>query len=419
MTSRQEYLKRLQLVNSYEDMADFMNEIKNIPYQFRAKAIQFYTEKNKPYGYFMEWQIHKKHGGTRDIIMPSKPLDHILKTLLPIFEAIYAAPSCVCGFVKGKSLVDNARPHVGRRFVLSMDLKDFFPSISRTRLEDLFLNRLKLNEYVSMVFSGLCTVNKEGNQAFMPQGFCTSPVLSNMICEDMDHDLQELADRHGLNYTRYADDITFSADEDVLRENASIALEIKEVIAKNGFTLNDKKTHLQRYGRRQHVTGVVVNKKLSLSREYIREIRNILFIWERYGYEDASERAYPHYLQRNGKTRGHGYIHLDRVLGGRLAYLKMVRGEDDPVYRKLMDKYVQLLADTKSKLKKVNNMDRYHRTMDERYQWINQEFPGVNSYPFQHFLEDTRAGRVLRISLKIIFYAVLVFLFKYILAVFS
>ena len=122
-------------------------------------------------------------------------------------------------------------------------------------------------------------------------------------------------------------------------------MQVSTIVEKYGFRLNERKTRLQRRGRRQQITGVVVSDKVNVTREYARQIRTLLYMWERYGYEDASEKALWNYRNQHGKTKGHSErINLSAVLRGRLSYMKMVKGEADPTYLKLWNKYCALHA---------------------------------------------------------------------------
>ena len=211
-------------------------------------------------------------------------------------------------------------------------------------VEDVLLAEpLKCSAEAARLLSGLCTA-AEPQGDVLPQGFPTSPTLSNMVCKKMDEELAAAAQRIGATYSRYADDMSFSSDKDVLRPTGSFYLQVSGIVEKYGFRLNDRKTRLQRRGRRQQVTGVVVSHKVNVTREYARQIRSLLYMWERYGYWETARAALHAYREQHGKTRGHGeYLTLYAVLRGRLNYMKMVKGETDPTYLKLWNKYNQLM----------------------------------------------------------------------------
>ena len=322
------------------------------------------------------FDIRKKHGGKRRIVRSNKPHSCILKKINEILQVLYEPEECACGFIPGKSLVDNARPHVGKKFILCMDIQDFFPSITRDRIERVFREDYQFPVEANRLLSGLCCGHGHDEILdYIPQGFPTSPTLSNMVCQRMDHDLMTLANENHLCYTRYADDITFSSDEDILRPDGMIALQIRYIVLRNGFRLNDRKTHLQMSCRRQDVTGIVVNEKLNLSRRYIREIRDILYIWSKYGYEDAQQRVMPHYRSQHGKTKGHDDLNLVHILYGKLQYLKMVRGAYDPVYLRMMEKYHSLVVTIKPVIESVVEESPVEPEVDDvERQAVTEEF---------------------------------------------
>ena len=158
---------------------------------------------------------------------------------------------------------------------------------------------------VANVLAGLCSMKEtrkleDGTMKdfyVLPQGAPTSPIITNMICDKLDRRLAGLAHRFGLHFTRYADDITFSSMHNVYKENSDFRKELNRIICEQGFTLNEKKTRLQKLGGRQEVTGIIVSNKLNVSQKYVRDIRNILYIWDKYGYNSAYAKFFPKYKE--------------------------------------------------------------------------------------------------------------------------
>jgi retron-type reverse transcriptase len=145
-----------------------------------------------------------------------------------------------------------------------------------------------------------------------------------MICDTLDRRLAGLAKRFGLHYSRYADDITFSSMHYVYAKNGEFRKELIRIIKSQGFTINEEKTRLQKRGSRQEVTGIVVSeRKLNVAKKYVREIRSLLYIWEKYGYSVAMSRFLPKYKLEKGHVKK-GNPDLINVLEGKLLYLKMV-----------------------------------------------------------------------------------------------
>lgn len=176
----------------------------------------------------------------------------------------------------------------------------------------------------------------------LPQGAPTSPIITNMICDTLDRKLAGLAKRFGLRYTRYADDITFSSMHYVYSENSEFMKELARIINTQGFVMNEAKMRLQKLGSRQEVTGIIVSDKLNVTKKYVREIRSLLYIWDKYGYSAAMSRFFPKYKAEKGHIKK-GNPDLTNVLDGKLMYLKMVKGDTDPVYVRLYTKFQELV----------------------------------------------------------------------------
>ncbi|MGP1493491.1 MAG: reverse transcriptase family protein, partial [Prevotella fusca] len=232
---------------------------------------------------------------------------------------------------------------------------NFFPTITRHQVADcLMAEPFGFSSLAAELISGLASVRTNNNEEVLAQGFATSPTLSNFICREMDKEIAGVAAAQGVTFTRYADDLTFSSDADILRPQGELAQQIKTIVERYGFRLNKAKTHLQRRGRRQEVTGLMVTEKVNVSRRYVREIRSLLYIWERYGYEDACQAAWKSYRQQHGKTKGHQHcVPLNAVLRGKLNYMKMVRGADDPLYQRFVSRYTSLQQRSKGDIKEV------------------------------------------------------------------
>jgi hypothetical protein len=338
---------QLQYIYSADELTNVLNTLASniaVPAGFRRNQMLCFADTSKDNRRAKRYRMHKKHGGTRAIVAPHQSLLYMLKGFNALLQQYYEPTTWCYGFVKGCSVVQNAQQHLGKRYILNIDIKDFFPSITRQMVEDVLLAEpLKCSAEAARLLSGLCTA-AEPQGDVLPQGFPTSPTLSNMVCKKMDEELAAAAQRIGATYSRYADDMSFSSDKDVLRPTGSFYLQVSTIVEKYGFRLNDRKTRLQRRGRRQQVTGVVVSHKVNVTREYARQIRSLLYMWERYGYWETARAALRAYREQHGKTRGHGeYLTLYAVLRGRLNYMKMVKGETDPTYLKLWNKYNQLM----------------------------------------------------------------------------
>lgn len=323
--------------------------------------IYYSNPKNNDINY-TNFEIKKKSGGIRRINSPVSPLKSILKSLNIIFQSIYTPHPSSYGFINNKSTVDNAKIHVGYNYVFNIDLKDFFHSFDRNRVKlalmDNPFNLKKEKEPIAYRLACLCTLKFEysnENKFLLPQGSPTSPTLSNIICRKLDRRLFGLSKRFNLNYTRYADDITFSSDHNIYRDNIFLK-ELNRIITEDNLykyndkkiiigpqlNINSKKTRLQKSQYRQEVTGLTVNEKVNVPRRYIKQIRMWLYYWERYGSNKASLLFHKDYKKDKGHVKNlqNSFI---RVLNGKLMYVKMVKGHQNPTYLKLKNRFDKLL----------------------------------------------------------------------------
>lgn len=234
---------------------------------------------------YYNFNISKKSGGKRTISMPNKELLIVQKKIQEKILNNITIHDNVYGFVKNKSIIDNAKRHLNKEMILNIDLKDFFPSIHRGRIFYIFKNICNYDNDVSYCLTKLTTYNNS-----IPQGAPTSPVLSNIVAFMLDVRLSKLADKFNINYTRYADDITFSGDKTSI--NNSLLKIVSYIVAECGFNINPKKTRFANCASRQEVTGLIVNnEKISIPNDYIRKIRQELYYVKKYGLKGHREKV--------------------------------------------------------------------------------------------------------------------------------
>ena len=225
----------LEMQNA-SDLLKLINTIKKDElgehfHPYTKKQLLWFGNPNHVFHRYRNFEIPKKSGGKRQISAPySQNYMHMLRYIAIILQSIYQPSAHTMGFVPGKSIVDNAKAHVGMNYVFNIDLKDFFPSIEAPRI----IARLKVKPFcfpwkVAKAIAAICTmrVQEEGTEPeekkyryVLPQGSPASPVLTNLMCEKLDFLLSGLAKHFGLNYTRYADDITFSSMHNVYQERS-------------------------------------------------------------------------------------------------------------------------------------------------------------------------------------------------------
>ena len=306
---------------------------------------------------YKTFQIAKKSGGSRKITAPVGALKEMQRKLASLLTDIYPGPPYVHGFVPKQSVITNATPHLNRNYVFNIDLNNFFPSITSNRIIGLLRAApFEFNNQVASAIVGLTCY--EGS---LPQGAPTSPILSNMICLRMDKSIRRFCKRNQVIYTRYADDLTFSSntslpksivttDEDTSYPTPGIWL-TNTIDIENDFKINPQKTRLSRGNQAKYVTGIKVNTIPNLPRRYVRQVRNMLHAWERYGLEAAQ-------AEFESKYRGEGRKFIN-VLWGKLAYLKSIKTEDDLMYARLYNKFVDLEAAGRPKIAEAK-IDELH-----------------------------------------------------------
>ena len=187
------------------------------------------------------------------------------------------------GFVPGRSILTNAAEHVGRRWVVTADVRDFFPSITATRIATC-LAELELEDADRSAVVQLVT-----RRGRLPQGAPTSPHLANLVARTLDLRLSGLARQHDWTYTRYADDLTFSAGSpdspDTGMPPHELLWAIERIVSDEDFQLAADKTHVMPHHQRQTVTGLVVNRRVALPKPRRRMLRAMLHRLETAGPE--------------------------------------------------------------------------------------------------------------------------------------
>lgn len=223
---------------------------------------------------YRRFSIPKKSGGMRTIEAPDDKLKAIQRWIKEDILDSFSSSEYATGFKKGKSIVDNARPHIGKELIINIDLKDFFPSIHYADVIRIF-SYMGYRTDVAHLLTRLCT---NGNNV-LPQGSPASPALSNLVSLKLDKRLGQLARNLNCTYTRYADDITFSGSKEI---RSALPL-IRDIITDEGFQINEDKVRLQYSHQRQEVTGLIVNEKLSVSPQIKKELKSAIYYCKKYG----------------------------------------------------------------------------------------------------------------------------------------
>lgn len=299
------------------------------------------------------FQIPKRDGGIRTIEAPAPALKKVQRRLSNLLYENVPIKPCAYAFCKGKDkgIKWNANRHKRKKWVINIDIKDFFPSIHFGRVRGLFLSApFNCTEEAATILAQLACFN-----GHLAQGAPSSPIISNLICRRLDNRLIDFARDNKITYTRYADDITFSTKLSEIPaalgsfEDGKFALsdELRHIIEdENGFQINNDKVHYATRQNRQQVTGLVVNEKVNVTRHYIREIRGMLYAWKAFGKKAA---AIEHYHSFRPMDLSNPEERFGRELQGRINYVRYIRGKEDRLYAILCQKFWDL--EPKAKLK--------------------------------------------------------------------
>ena len=277
---RRYHLPIIKSVNQLLSMISFTSEDER----------KFFYSNNRKTFLYREITVHKRNGnGLRTIEIPDPKVKEIQQVLNKyIFSKFRMANSCH-GFVKNKSILTNALPHVGAKTLMKFDIKDFFPSITL----NLVVQQLRFFGYginVSKYIGYLC-VNKD---FCLPQGAPTSPYISNLICINIDKRIEGYCKKYNYKYTRYADDISISSTEYISDYKYE---KIKEFIKKvlddekklYSFKLNEEKCHKFVNGQKMIVTGIVINSKATVNKSVYRELDNAIRYIKLFGVNNHVE----------------------------------------------------------------------------------------------------------------------------------
>lgn len=273
-------LETLRAASSLEDLAAILG--------YRASGLAYILYRLPAEKKYTKFSIPKKSGGEREICAPIEPLKLLQRHLANIIyacrdqiDAAHKRRPLSHGFRKKLSIITNARNHKRRRYVLNLDLQDFFPSFNFGRVRGFFItnNDFGFNPKVATLIAQIAC-----HENALPQGSPCSPVIADLIAHLLDVRLAQLAKLNLVTYSRYADDLTFSTSQKTFP--ATIAMpadsnggewvlgkDLISAITRSGFAANPAKTRMQFRMSRQLVTGLTVNAKVNVRPEYYRFAR--------------------------------------------------------------------------------------------------------------------------------------------------
>lgn len=249
------------VINNFEHFAEQLSLTKRLLYFLIFKSEKCYKLKTIP----------KKNGKNRTLHIPQFALKVVQRWILKeILEKIRVSNQSMAFVPKKNGLLTNAQSHKDNVFILEMDLHNFFESIDKKRVFNLFY-AIGYNKKVSAMLTNLCTYNN-----VLPQGAVTSPYIANLIAFHLDKRLNGLCSRRDIVYTRYADDLSFSSNN---RSNLnSIEKLVKKIISDEGFEINSQKTRYLSNDVKKTVTGITINNyAVHADKKLKKKIRAMIF----------------------------------------------------------------------------------------------------------------------------------------------
>lgn len=280
---------------------------------------------------YKTFTIPKKEGGERLIEDPNPTLKRVLSKLNRYLQSVYyfEKSRAAFGFIFGvrndsdrRNVVTNARKHTGKKYLLNIDLQDFFHTIPRERVLDIFQNKpFHFKGELAEILADLTTYNGR-----LPMGAPTSPVLSNLACRALDQDLTDLANAMLWSYTRYADDMSFSSNQPFHAEKINT---IRTIIKNHRLVINERKVTTFGPDDDKIVTGLLVTDKVALAPGYLSLLQQ-----EIQQLEDIFK-----IQNEQGQLSTKWVEKFKQQVRGRLNFAGVVLPRQDADYQNLKDAY--------------------------------------------------------------------------------
>ena len=316
--------------------------------------------KKDPIRLYRHFELEKRNGEARRILAPRADLKDVQRRIATLLETRFQPSAAAHGFISGRNIITNARPHVGKQCILTIDLKDFFESIKVPTIS-YFLSRSPFNaqplttHFVTQ-FACCRPLHRPSFTGFLPQGSPSSPILSNIVATRLDLKLIEFARSNNMYYTRYVDDLTFSTN----RKHISTG-EIAQIVhlierGLSPFKVNPAKIRIARKGARHTVTGLTVNEHVNISRRYLKNLRAELYQLENTPNDSVfhlalksslSERTNSnqatYYLSETGETIENFIANTElkylQQIEGKIEFVRQVLGEESGYYLSLRKRF--------------------------------------------------------------------------------
>ncbi len=271
--------------------------------------------------HYQKMLIPKSDGSKRKLSVPDPVLKKVQRSIANNILVQYPVSRYAKAYKMGSSVQKNALPHVGKKKLLKLDIEGFFDHILYSEVKETVFYGEKFSEPIRILLTVLCYYKDS-----LPQGAPTSPAITNILMYDFDEAIGEFCGERKIEYTRYCDDMTFSGDFD---EREIIDL-VKGELRKLGLFLKKRKTAVVPATKRQTVTGIVVNDKLNITKDYRKKIRKEIYYIKKFGIDD--------HLKRIGVSDKKRYV---RSLEGRIAFVLQTTPDNCEFkeYKKLLAEY--------------------------------------------------------------------------------
>lgn len=262
------------------------------------------------------YKIPKNSGGVRKLSSPNGRLKAVQIAILKRFLNRMPVSRYATAYVRGKKLIQNASPHTNKKYVLKMDISDFFGSINFEQVYNAVFNTTVYPKQIGVVLTTLCCFKDE-----LPQGAPTSPAISNLVMKRFDDYIGNWCKQRDIAYTRYCDDMTFSSNKPMYH----LYKKVKALLEDMGFETNEKKTRFIKCCARQFVTGLTVNDKVAVSKEYKRKLRQEIYYALKYGLAQSIMSGDKSNFVKNNTPDTTAYYHH---LVGKINYVLQVEPDN-------------------------------------------------------------------------------------------
>lgn len=347
----------------------FFNNIHFIQRYYRQYANQnlinksintIYHIANNQGKYYSEVIISKRNGKDRKLHVPCKELKHLQRFILNSLLSWYKPLDCVMGYVKGRGIKENAKVHLNSNYILKLDISDFFGSIHFGKIVNNILPSI-YDENLKVLVTNLCMFNGS-----LPQGAPTSPIISNIVMAKFDEIVSNYCMENNLVYTRYADDMFISSENDF--DYKKVLHKIEYLLKKYySMKLNREKTHYLHDGLKEELCGVIVNEKMQTGKKYRDSIRQEMYYLDKYGVE---KHIYALFYDKKIDSVISPLEYYKKLLG-KINHVLNINPEDNKFieYRKKISNYIEQLTPKKEN---VSQTKKYPKQFDEYFKFSSK-----------------------------------------------